>query len=70
MQNNVADGLVIENLPNATFRVKLEGTGEELLCYISGKMKLRWVKLLPGDRVRVETTQYDKDRGRIVFKMK
>lgn len=62
------EGTVVENLPNTTFRVQV---GEQiLLCHMAGKMRLHWVKLLPGDRVKVETNPYDATRGRIVFKIK
>jgi len=71
MQNTLTDGIVVENLPDATFRVKLASENQpELLCYLAGKLKLSRVKLLPGDRVKVETSPYDTTRGRIVFKSK
>lgn len=64
-------GVVLENLPNALFRVKLNGQEQDLLCHLAGKMKLkRWVRLLPGDQVLVETNPYDVSRGRIVSKLK
>ncbi len=63
------EGKIMENLPNTTFRVQL-GDGQILLCHLAGKMRLRWVRLLPGDRVQVETNPYDATRGRIVFKFK
>lgn len=72
MANNttaVFEGTVIENLPNTNFRVKLDD-GQIILCHLAGKMRLHWIRLLPGDRVRVEVTPYDVDRGRIVFKIK
>ncbi len=62
-------GEVLENLPNAFFRVKL-ADGREILCYLSGKMRLHHIKILPGDRVEVEMTQYDKDKGRITYRVK
>ena len=62
-------GEVIENLPNATFRVKLEN-GHVLLGYISGKMRMHYIRILPGDKVTVELTPYDLTKGRIVFRAK
>lgn len=63
------EGTIVENLPNTTFRVQVDG-GQVLFCHLAGKMRLRWVRLLPGDRVRVETNPYDATRGRIVYKIK
>lgn len=62
-------GEVLENLPNATFRVKLEN-GHVLLGYISGKMRMHYIRILPGDKVTVELTPYDLSRGRITFRAK
>jgi translation initiation factor IF-1 len=62
-----AEGVVSENLPNTTFRVQLEN-GPELLCYISGKMRMNYIRILPGDKVVVEITPYDTSRGRIVYR--
>jgi translation initiation factor IF-1 len=62
-------GEVIENLPNATFRVKLEN-GHVLLGYISAKMRMHYIRILPGDKVTVELTPYDLTKGRIVFRAK
>lgn len=62
-------GEVVENLPNATFRVKLEN-GHILLGYISGKMRMHYIRILPGDKVTVELTPYDLTKGRIVFRAK
>ena len=62
-------GEVLENLPNATFRVKLEN-GQVLLGYISGKMRMHYIRILPGDKVTVELTPYDLTKGRIVFRAK
>lgn len=70
------DGVVTENLPNTLFRVKLpdqstKGTGERIvLCHLSGKMRINYIKILPGDRVRVEMTPYDQTKGRITFRYK
>ena len=60
-------GEVIETLPNATFRVKLE-SGHEVIGHISGKMRMHYIRILPGDKVTVEMTAYDLTRARIVFR--
>jgi translation initiation factor IF-1 len=62
-------GEVVENLPNATFRVKLEN-GHVVLGHISGKMRMHYIRILPGDKVTVEMTPYDLSRARIVFRAK
>ena len=62
-------GEVLENLPNATFRVKLEN-GHIVLGYISGKMRMHYIRILPGDKVTVEMTPYDLSRARITFRVK
>lgn len=64
----VLDGVVVENLPNTQFRVKLDETGEEILAYLSGKMRKHWIRILAGDRVRVEMSPYDMERARIVYR--
>ncbi|OGH11809.1 MAG: translation initiation factor IF-1 [Candidatus Levybacteria bacterium RIFCSPHIGHO2_01_FULL_36_15] len=63
------DGVVKEILPNTLFRVEIEA-GKVVLCHLSGRMRLNFIKILPGDRVRIEMTPYDKERGRIVFRYK
>ena len=63
------EGVVTESLPNASFRVKLDD-GRQMLCHLAGKMKIYRIRVLPGDRVRIETTPYDEARGRIVYKLK
>lgn len=63
------DGEVIEALPNATFKVKLEN-GHELIAHIAGKMRMHYIKILPGDRVALELTPYDLNKGRIVYRYK
>ena len=60
-------GEIVETLPNATFRVKLEN-GHMVLGHISGKMRMHYIRILPGDKVTVELTPYDLSRGRIVFR--
>ena len=62
-------GEVTENLPNATFRVKLEN-GHMVLGHISGKMRMHYIRILPGDKVTVQLTPYDFTKGRIVFRTK
>lgn len=62
-------GEVLENLPNATFRVKLE-SGHVVLGYISGKMRMHYIRILPGDKVTVQLTPYDLNKARIVFRAK
>lgn len=62
-------GVVLETLPNGTFRVKLEND-HVILGYISGKMRMHYIRILAGDRVTVEMTPYDLSRGRIVFRAK
>lgn len=63
------DGQVLEHLPNAMFKVVLVD-GRIILATLSGKMKMNHIRILPGDKVRAEMSQYDKDRGRIVYRTK
>ncbi len=63
------EGTIVEPLPNAMFRVELEN-GHRFLAYISGKMRMHYIRILPGDRVKVELSPYDLNRGRIVFRYK
>lgn len=63
------EGEVIEALPNTMFRVKLEN-GHMVLCHISGKMRMNYIRILPGDKVTVEMTPYDLNKARIVFRGK
>ncbi len=63
------EGKVIENLPNAMFRVELEN-GHKVLAHISGKMRMHYIKIMPGDKVKVELSPYDLTRGRITFRLK
>lgn len=62
-------GVVKETLPNTMFRVEIEG-GHEVLAHISGKMRVHYIKVLPGDRVVVEMSTYDLSRGRIVQRLR
>lgn len=63
------DGVVKETLPNAMFRVEIEG-GHVILGHVSGKMRMNYIKILPGDRVALELSPYDLNRGRIVLRYK
>lgn len=62
------EGTVVESLPNAMFRVELEN-GETVLCTISGKMRKNYIRILPRDKVTVELSPYDLEKGRIVYRM-
>lgn len=62
------EGVVKESLPNAMFRVELEN-GHEVLAHISGKIRKNFIKILPGDKVKVELTPYDLNRGRITYRV-
>lgn len=69
------EGVVLESLPNTMFRVEVSDTADTakkliVLCTISGKMRMNYIKILPGDRVRLEVTPYDSARGRITFRFK
>ncbi len=63
------EGVVRESLPNTLFRVELSNKSI-ILCHLSGKMRVHFIKILPGDKVRIEMTPYDKTRGRIVYRYK
>ena len=63
------DGIVKEALPNATFRVELEN-GHIILCHIAGRMRMNYIKILQGDKVKIELTPYSLDTGRITFRYK
>ena len=62
-------GKVMESLPNTLFRVKLND-GKVILCHLSGKMRINYIKIMPGDQVKVEMTPYDPSKGRIIFRLK
>jgi len=62
-------GKVVENLPNATFKVDLEN-GQRIIAHISGKMRMHYIRILPGDIVAVELSPYDLTRGRIIYRYK
>ncbi|MCC7232141.1 MAG: translation initiation factor IF-1 [Bacteroidia bacterium] len=63
------DGVIIEALSNAMFRVELEN-GHEIIAHISGKMRMHYIKILPGDKVKVEMSPYDLTKGRITYRYK
>lgn len=71
MKDNVTivEGEVIENLPNTLFKVKISNSQKVIMCYLSGKMRKNYIKILPGDKVRMEMTPYDLNRGRIVYRL-
>ncbi|OGG05012.1 translation initiation factor IF-1 [Candidatus Gottesmanbacteria bacterium RBG_16_52_11] len=69
-QGNIEiEGEVTECLPNTLFRIKLPN-GRIVLCHLSGKMRLHYIRIMPGDKVRIEMTPYDATKGRIVYRMK
>ena len=63
------DGVIVEALSNAMFRVELEN-GVDITAHISGKMRMHYIKIMPGDRVKVELTPYSLDKGRIIYRHK
>ena len=63
------EGTILESMPNAMFRVELEN-GHEILAHISGKIRKNFIRILPGDKVKVEMTPYDLSKGRITFRLK
>lgn len=68
-ENITVEGTVVETLPNAMFTVELEN-GHRVLAHISGKMRMHFIKILPGDKVTVELSPYDLSRGRITYRSK
>ena len=65
--NIEVDGEIVETLPNAMFRVIIDN-GHEVLAHVSGKMRMHYIKILPGDKVKLELSPYDLNRGRITFR--
>jgi translation initiation factor IF-1 len=65
----VQDGIIQEALPNAMFRVRLEN-GHEIIAHISGKMRMHYIRILPGDKVKIEMSPYDLTKGRISYRYK
>ena len=68
-ENIEVEGVVVEPLPNATFRVELEN-GHRILAHISGKMRMNFIRILPGDKVTIEMSPYDLTKGRIIYRYK
>lgn len=69
-QGNIEiEGIVAESLPNTLFRVKLPN-GRIVLCHLSGKMRMNFIRIMPGDNVRIEMTPYDATKGRIIYRVK
>ena len=68
-ENIEVQGTIVETLPNAMFRVELEN-GQVILAYVSGKMRMHFIKILPGDKVTVELSPYDLTKGRITYRFK
>ena len=66
----IVEGIVNEALPNTQFRVEVDGENREMLCHLSGKMRIHRIRVMPGDRVKVEFTPFDITRGRIVYRVK
>tara|TARA_Y100000588_G_C13322391_1_gene530381 strand:- start:70 stop:285 length:216 start_codon:yes stop_codon:yes gene_type:complete len=66
-KNIEVDGEIVETLPNAMFKVVLEN-GHEVLAHVSGKMRMHYIKILPGDKIKLELSPYDLSRGRITFR--
>ena len=68
-ENIEVEGVVVEPLPNATFRVELEN-GHKILAHISGKMRMNFIRILPGDKVTIEMSPYDLTKGRMIYRYK
>jgi translation initiation factor IF-1 len=66
----IVDGRIVESLPNALFKVEIIDGGHIILAYICGKMRMHYIKILPGDKVKVELSPYDLTRGRITYREK
>ena len=66
----IVEGEVVENLPNTLFRVQLNDSDKIILCYLSGKMRKNYIKILPGDKVALEMSPYDLNKGRITYRYK
>jgi len=66
----VKEGVVKQALPNTMFRVKLNSGKKEILCTLSGKMRINRIRVMPGDKVKIEITPYDENKGRIVYRTK
>jgi len=66
----VKEGVVVEALPNTTFRIELNEDKRLILCTLAGKMRMYRIRVLPGDRVKIEMTPYDENKGRITYRIK
>lgn len=67
-EKEVVEGVVLEALPNTQFRIELDKEKRKILGYLSGKMRIHRIRVMPGDRVKVELTPFDENRGRIVYR--
>lgn len=67
---NEIEGVVVDNLPNARFRVKTDLHEEPILCHVSGKMRMNYIRIMPGDKVKLEMSPYDINLGRIVLRLR
>ncbi|MBI4057715.1 translation initiation factor IF-1 [Candidatus Microgenomates bacterium] len=65
----IVEGTIVEAMPNTLFRVDLD-SGQRIIASVAGKMRRNFIRILPGDRVKLEMTHYDKERGRIIFRYK
>jgi len=68
-EKDLKEGVVMEAFKGGLFRIKLNESGEEVLAHLSGKMRLHYIKVLVGDRVRIEFSEYDKEKGRIIQRL-
>lgn len=69
-ENTQKEGTIVESLPNTTFKVELDEDKRLVLCTLSGKMRMYKIRVMPGDRVKVEFTPYDENKGRITYRSK
>lgn len=69
-KKKIFEGIIINNLPNTTFLVDIVKKKKKVICYMSGKMRINFIKLIKGDKVKVEFNKHDFSKGRIVFRMK
>ena len=68
-RTEIQEGQVLEALPSLKFRIRMETDGREIIAYLSGRLAIRRIRILPGDKVRVELSLYDANRGRIVYRL-
>ncbi|UOQ33164.1 Translation initiation factor 1 [Candidatus Vidania fulgoroideae] len=69
-KKKILDGVILKNLPNTTFLVEMNKTKKRIICYMSGKMRLNFIRLIYGDKVRVEFDKKDMSKGRIIYRTK